>query len=224
MLFRSRNYSLIHLFDFIIEDSDYESENTVLLTKNCLVQKDKNNNLYISETQLQTKISQLVDIATTNDKAKNILIELKEDIIIKPVIISIITRKTPEFINGLPTELSILAISAFTAENAEIYADNYSYLKVVAFKGSQGQKSTIVTLLQRKTIDDSNLSEILEIIKLLSGIKVADKNLLYSILQKHNSDHSINEEIQPLFDEVCGVLSPKKEKRKNNIFQYDKNE
>lgn len=209
-----RKYSLIPLFDFIIEDSDYESEDTELLVKNCFAQRNKEGKLYIAESQLQTKISQLVDIATTNDKAKNILIEFKEDVIIKPVIISNITPKTPEFINDLPAELSILAISAFTAENADVYADNYSYLKVVASKGSSAQKSTIVTLLQKKTIDNSNINEILEIIKLLSGIKVEDKNLLYSILQKYNADKTVSEEIQSLFDEVCGVLSPKKETRK----------
>lgn len=209
-----RKFTLPPLFNFIVEDSNYDSDNSILLIRNCLVQRNKEGKLYISESQLQTKISQLVDIAATNDKAKNILIEFKDDVIIKPVIIRNITPKTPEFINSLPAELSTLAISAFTAENAELYADNYSYLKVVASKGSPVQKSTIVNLLQRKTIEDSNINEILEVIKLLSGIKLEDKNLLYSILQKYNADQSVGEEIQFLFDEVCGLLAPKKGDRK----------
>lgn len=209
-----RKFTLPPLFNFIVEDSNYDSDNTMVLVRNCLFQRNKERKLHISDSQLQTKINHLVAITTTNDKAKKILIEFKEDVIIKPVIISNITQKSPEFINGLPDELLALAISAFTPDNADSFAENYDYLKVVAEKGDSVQKSTIVKLIKNKTITTSTLGDILDIIIKLKGLSVSDKNLLLALINMNEVVDLVCDEFSEKYELAKTNLSPKEKSKK----------
>lgn len=209
-----RKFTLPPLFNFIVEDSNYGSDNTMVLVRNCLFQRNKERKLHISDSQLQTKIDQLVAIATTNDKAKKILIEFKEDAIIKPVIISNITPKSPEFINGLPDELLTLAVSAFTPDNAESYAGNYGYLKVVAEKGNSTQKSAIVELLKNATLRTSNLGDILDVIINLKELEVKNKNFLLALIERDEVQSLVGNEFSEKYELAKTNLSPKEKSKR----------
>lgn len=209
-------FSLAPLFNLIINDTNYESNDTLSLTKNCFLKKNTNGTFNLTDAQIQVKLTSLLD-NISNNGVKQLIEEIINDEAIKQILIDIITNRDSVFINSLPKSLLDLAINNFNSNTANNYTDNYNYLTIIAQKGEELQKSELVRILTIKISSDQNIKEVFSILEVIDSLKETDKNLIIASLESFIGRH--NESENELLDEADKIIKkfhPKKKKKNEN--------
>lgn len=175
----------------IIEDEDYSSENTLKLIEYCIMDKDDAGKLLYEESVLKDKVKSLlnnisnfavcamVERLAQNDVLKNYFIE------------DIITRDT-DLINKLPESLLELAVGNFNKETIKSYLGNYAFLKIIATKGTDAQKTLLIKQFTDNINNNVNIDETMSILEALEINREGDKNMIKGALQTFNTNNDDN--------------------------------
>ena len=136
--------SIIPFNNVILSEADYNNEQSIELIKRCLLNRI-NGTWAIEESVANSKIKTLLD-KITEARVPKLILSLSEDDLCKKTIIHNIKGRSADYVNSLPEELFELAISAFSNENKEEFANNFEYLGIIASKGSEEQKTSVASL------------------------------------------------------------------------------
>lgn len=202
-------FGLIPLFSIILTDDDYSDSNSIILTKNCFIQRKKDGSLYLTSDQTKNKIKSLID-NVDNSNVTSLIIEIIINEDIKSVFVEDITNRDSKYINSLPSQLLTLSIGAFDENTSNNYINNYTYLGIVAEKGSSKQRSEIVRILNSNFSNNKDVQETISVFEKMGTIGKADKNIIIAQLEKYIESHvSEDESLKDRIDTLLAILKPK---------------
>lgn len=201
-------YSLTSLFSIILTDDDYSDSNNLILTKNCFIQRKKDRTLYLTSDQTKNKIKSLID-NVDNSNVASLIIEIIANEDIKSVVVEDITNRDSEYINSLPHQLLTLAIGVFDENTSNNYANNYTYLGIVAERGASKQRSEIVRILNSNFSNNKDIQETISVFEKMGTIGKADKNIVIAQLEKYIESHvSEDESLKDRIEILLATLKP----------------
>ena len=206
----SSGFPLVPLFSMIILDGNYSSEDTIKLITNCFAQKNKDGKLYLSQEQINEKIGSLLNnIATTNVTA--LVTKIIDDDNLKTAVANDIIKRDSAFINSLPQYLLTLAVDMFNNESVNDYTNNFTYLRIIAEKGSVSQKSVLVSTLIKHIDNNIHIEDVLSILKIIDLTSKEDKDLVVAHLNLYKKNHTdIETETASMVNTIIAKFSPKK--------------
>lgn len=201
----------LKLCPIILTADNYDSDDTLILTKKCLCYKNKNEEHVISEEQIKNKIKSLLDAIPllSNSTLVNTIINISEDdAYIRDIIISDVANRRADFVNNLPKELLDIALGSFTFDRYLEYSDNYPFCATIAAHGSQEQVNLLVKILSQKLTQKEDIPQILDIIESIKQIGDTDADLLKASLMVYlNDDINAGKDIKDRIDRTVSMLS-----------------
>jgi len=207
----NNNFTLIPIVSLLLQDKDYNNENTITLLKHCFNIKDKEGKSGLSETDMISKLEELLNYAydEKSNKIYDFLESIYNDKDIKDILSSIIIKKDSNFINNLPKAFLNLAVQSFTDENYSEFCNNFHLLSIIALHGSISQGELLIKLLIPKIDNNENIENVLQIINLIENIKDIDPDgLLITHLKKYKRENkdNISEELEKQFEQILKKL------------------
>lgn len=201
-------YRLNPLFDIILTNDEYSDSNNLILTKNCFSQRKKDGTLYLTSDQTKNKIKSLID-NIHNSNVTVLIIEIIANEDIKSVFIEDITNRDSEYINSLPSQLLTLAIGAFDENTSINYINNYTYLGIVAEKGSSKQHSEVVRILNSNFSNNKDIQDTISVFEKMGTIGKADRNIVIAQLEKYIESHANeSESLKDRIETLLATLKP----------------
>lgn len=192
----------IRQFDGLILGIEDYNQETLVLTQSLFV-RNSDGSLHITEGQARSKIKSLLD--NIEDDGVNKLVEgLLNDELYKAVIADEIASSDSEYINSLPKSLSRFAVSVFSKDNSEDFSDNFDYLAFIAKEGNASQVETVVAMMKKRLIDDS---EIPSVIAVVENLQTRNKLILKPLLEEIRSARNKYEEQSDLTDRMDALIS-----------------
>jgi hypothetical protein len=182
----NKNISIHPMFDIILANKDYSSENATILLKHCLTQKNIDGSRYISNEKILFKLKSLLD-NITNTNISRLLNELIADYDIKKMIISElkIYDRNPKFIIALPPELFNLVAEILISNIAKNFHNNSKYLSIIAEKANDSQKSKLVKILLEKIASNQYIEIIFSILNTIKISRYTDIDLILTRLDAY---------------------------------------
>lgn len=175
----------------IIEDEDYSSENTLKLLECCIKDTDDTGKLLYEESVLKDKVKSLLDNISIFTVCAMVERLVQNDVLKKYFIEDIITRDT-DLINKLPESLLELAVGNFNKETIKSYLDNYAFLKIIATKGTDTQKTLLIKQFTDNINNNVNIDETMSILEVIEINREGDKNMIKGALQTFNTNNDDN--------------------------------
>ena len=175
----------------IIEDEDYSSENTLKLIEYCIMDKDVTGKLLYEESVLKDKVKSLLDNISIIAVCAMVERLVQNDVLKKYFIEDIITRDT-DLINQLPESLLELAVGNFNKETIKSYLGNYAFLKIIATKGTDAQKTLLIKQFTDNINNNVNIDETMSILEIIEINREGDKNMIKGALQTFNTNNDEN--------------------------------
>lgn len=176
-------FTLNPLKEFIIQDSNFESDLSLELIKHSFFITDKNK-LSLDKQIAKNKIDSLLVYANNNNSIK--VYQLLESLIVnevyKNMLAEIVVTKSAEFINNQPKLILKLAVDSFKQDNYNDFKNNFTFLEVIAQNGTQVQMHYLIYILISKLDANESLTDVLSIAKNIHNIKQTDKRLIVSHL------------------------------------------
>ena len=211
-------FNLAPLFCIILTDDDYSDSNNLILTKNCFVQRKKDGSLYLTERQIIQKITSLID-NVANQNVVSLILDIIASDDLKAVVVENLTNRDSEYINSLPSQLLTLAIGAFDKNTSRNYSDNYTYLGVIAEKGSKSQRSELVRILNSNFSDNKDIEATLSVFEKMGSIgSKATENLLIAQLEQYiesytNEDVTLKNRAESLLNKYKPTIQKRRTKK-----------
>lgn len=186
--------SIIPFNNVILSETDYNNEQSIELIKRCLLNRI-NGTWAIEESVANSKIKTLLD-KITEARVPKLILSLSEDDLCKKTIIHNIKGRSADYVNSLPEELFELAISAFSNENKEEFANNFEYLGIIASKGSEEQKTSVASLCTNNLNNNEKIPETLCILEKLELQTEASIKMISGTLETFKSTYpTVHKEI-----------------------------
>lgn len=179
--------SIIPFNNVILSEADYNNEQSIELIKRCLLNRI-NGTWAIEESVANSKIKTLLD-KITEARVPKLILSLSEDDLCKKTIIHNIKGRSADYVNSLPEELFELAISAFSNENKEEFANNFEYLGIIASKGSEEQKTSVASLCTNNLNNNEKIPETLSILEKLELQTEASIKMISGTLETFKTTH-----------------------------------
>lgn len=153
--------------------------------------KDDAGKLLYEESVLKDKVKSLLD--NISNLAVCAMVErlVQNDVLKKYFIEDIITRDT-DLINKLPESLLELAVGNFNKETIKLYLGNYAFLKIIATKGTDAQKTLLIKQFTDNINNNVNIDETMSILEVLEINREGDKNMIKGALQTFNTNNDDN--------------------------------
>ena len=191
MEYHNAGYLIEPFRKVIIEDEDYSSENTLKLIEYCIMDKDDAGKLLYEESVLKDKVKSLLNNISILAVCAMVERLAQNDVLKKYFIEDIITRDT-DLINKLPESLLELAVGNFNKETIKSYLDNYAFLKIIATKGTDAQKTLLIKQFTDNINNNVNIDETMSILEVLEINREGDKNMIKGALQTFNTNNDDN--------------------------------
>lgn len=171
----------------ILNDNDYANELSIELIRRCLLSR-VNDTWTVNAEDVKSKIKDLLN-KITEEKVHSLIQSISSDNLCRDLIIKDIKGRKSEYINNLPEDLLSLAINAFTNENKDDFADNFDYLGIVSSKGSEEQKSGIVSLCTNNLNNNEKIPETLNVLEKLELKSKASIKMISGSLETFKNTH-----------------------------------
>ncbi len=206
----SRNISVDSLSSSLVDLNNYESSKELKLLE-LILSPAEDGTLKLEKEVIKRKVSNLVDNANI-DGVEQLLKKLVSDNQILEMVTEHVASLESEAINALPISISKYAVSTFSKDNSNSYADNPDFLILALQQGKATQKKEVIRILKEKMNREADLENVIRVLNELAIENSTYVNSIVSDLELLKNSETISDDIKPQIQKLITKFSSSNKK------------